>query len=663
MIASYPDLLRCQQQAQTKALIQPMSTRNMSGETLVARDNELAQIESALQQALQNKAEVVFVTGKAGSGKSSLLEAFAGKTEALYPNVLAAYTQCARSSGAADPFQPFDDLVQTLDRRAGQLSCKWLWRTRLRHMANRMRGKAKSAVGLLGSVLGLVSAVLGVIIDAVLFASELGSPATETEEKTAAYRVHLKRLAAFAHHWPVLLLIDDFHHADVHSCNLLIDLRQRLEDVPLLVVVAFRDLEVKEGHPLYGVSAELKTRMGAHEIRLDDLIDSENDQRDFVDRYLDAVYQPNTFGDAFRSIITVRTEGLPWHVVEIMKLCEERQWIHCEEGCWSQAMPLGKELPRSLWDFIRTLRWEPLALEDRNRLTVAAVGGEVFSLPVIALALDEQEAALQERLDEELVRKQDWLEPVPARLVARRQLAQYRFVHTFYFEFVDRQLEGSLRSEWHGRIGSAKKQIWAENWKDIAGELALHFEAARNWQELMPCLEQQLRVFHVLDAREAMATVLLKLGDCLRQIARPQEALMYFGEAEELARANGLQTILDNAWNGQAWILFEDMSNYAAAEPLFREIASRQAQKGVTASRRLLIALAVTQLAMDQLETARASFDQALRPDESDVNDRLDNADLIDGHRWLLRLHDSKPETPGVIEALQHLHVEIGDLT
>ena len=38
MIASYPDILRCQQQAQTKALIQPMSTSPDLPNLIVAGD-------------------------------------------------------------------------------------------------------------------------------------------------------------------------------------------------------------------------------------------------------------------------------------------------------------------------------------------------------------------------------------------------------------------------------------------------------------------------------------------------------------------------------------------------------------------------------------------------------------------------------------------------
>lgn len=628
--------------------------------TFVARETELTRLDDALQRVLQGKVEFVFVTGKPGAGKTSLLTAFMNNAEMSHSNVLPAYSKCGMGASVGDPFQPFDDLIRSLDTHTGQLSRRWHWRSRLRRMARVFGSKAKSAVGLVGSFIGIWYAFVEVIIQAVLFLVEHGMSTVDSSDESVPYQKRIGELKVFLHEWPILLCLDDFQHSDKQSCAFLADLHQRLAGLSAMIVVAFRPLEVNEDHPLFSVWTELGARLGASEIKLDELQLDECSQRKFVDEYLDTRYRPNALDDDFRHSVTQRTEGLPLFVVDLMNLCADKGWIRQEGKVWTQVLPVGQELPARPEDIIRK-RWGSLTIDDQRRLSVAAIDGEAFTLRVLALALPEAEQQLREQVDYRLVNRQGWVARTAPRMVSSAPLARYQFLHTFYFEFASRRLRDSDWCEWNNRIGVAKKQTWGDRWPDIADELVTHFGAAKDWPELLPCLEQWLKYLRLLDARENMAEVLLRLGDTLRHLDRAQEALERFREAEQLAHENNLGAALDGALNGQAWVLFEDLHDYSVAEPRLREIASQKTKANQVASRRLFFALTVAQLAIDQPEAAHASLNQALREDDPNLNDRLDSNDLLDVRRWLLQVQDEKPGAMGISELLQRLQNEIGD--
>jgi predicted ATPase len=58
--------------------------------SFVGRERELVELEQFLEQARAGSAQVVFVAGEAGAGKSALLHEFVSHAEAADPNVVAA---------------------------------------------------------------------------------------------------------------------------------------------------------------------------------------------------------------------------------------------------------------------------------------------------------------------------------------------------------------------------------------------------------------------------------------------------------------------------------------------------------------------------------------------------------------------------------------------
>ena len=66
---------------------------------------------------------------------------------------------------------------------------------------------------------------------------------------------------------PTLVVVEDAHWADALTLDVLRLLARRIEDVPLVVVVTYRDDELAPGHPLATLVGDLATSPAARRIR------------------------------------------------------------------------------------------------------------------------------------------------------------------------------------------------------------------------------------------------------------------------------------------------------------------------------------------------------------------------------------------------------------
>jgi DNA-binding SARP family transcriptional activator len=79
----------------------------------------------------------------------------------------------------------------------------------------------------------------------------------------AAGRFRLERLSReLSRHAPVVLVLDDLHHADDHAVRVLANLQLRCADLPVVVVGILRAEEVAYDHPLRALDPTLHLRLG-----------------------------------------------------------------------------------------------------------------------------------------------------------------------------------------------------------------------------------------------------------------------------------------------------------------------------------------------------------------------------------------------------------------
>jgi DNA-binding SARP family transcriptional activator len=88
----------------------------------VARERELARLDTYLEAALAGQGQVVFVTGGPGRGKTALMGEFSRRAMDKHPGLLVASGVCNAYSGVGDPYLPFREV---LDMLTGDVEARW----------------------------------------------------------------------------------------------------------------------------------------------------------------------------------------------------------------------------------------------------------------------------------------------------------------------------------------------------------------------------------------------------------------------------------------------------------------------------------------------------------------------------------------------------------
>ena len=173
---------------------------------LLERDGELEAIHSALARAAQGSGALVLVDGSAGVGKTALLETARAAAEQGGLLVLRARgAELERAFGFGVVRQLFDDVLRGGDRDRASL----------------FTGAARFAAPL-----------LGVSVD--------GAAGTPPEDAFAARHALYWLTANLAAERPLAMVVDDAHWADAASLGVLAHVANRLDGIPVALMVATR---------------------------------------------------------------------------------------------------------------------------------------------------------------------------------------------------------------------------------------------------------------------------------------------------------------------------------------------------------------------------------------------------------------------------------------
>lgn len=460
----------------------------------VARERQLAQLGAWLDQALAGHGCVAFVSGGPGQGKTALLGEFARRSQAAYPNLLAAKGNCSAISGVGDPYLPFRDVMALL---TGDLERRWAAGVLARNHARRLWAALPVVIS---ALLAHGSALVGPIVPGealiartahallnqpawverlrILTARAQSGPAGP--EQRFLFDQYFDVLHEVARQHPLLLVLDDFQWADNASVSLLFHLARRLEGAGdrMLVVCAYRAEEVALGrgderHPLVQVLHEIRRTYG--DVRVDlDATDAQ-EGRAFVDALLDS--ERNRLGIEFRAALFGRTAGQPLFTVELLRAMRERGELLPDvraDGAWIAGPALDWDrLPAQVVAVIeeRVARLDP---EAREILNVGSVEGEQFTAPVVAAVTGMAEPLVLRGL-RRLERLHRLVREAGEAQAGVPRLARYQFSHVLVQEHLYRQLSQGERRLLHGRVASILARLYEGQPDAVAVRLAHHF--------------------------------------------------------------------------------------------------------------------------------------------------------------------------------------------
>jgi predicted ATPase len=430
---------------------------------VVGRDNALSLLESYLEKMHRGQRQLVFVTGEAGIGKTTLVDSFA-RSISPQRNVRIGRGQCLEQYGTSEAYLPIFDAIGRLCREHPEVidvlrTHAPMW---LLQMSSLVSAAEREALG---------REVAGASRERML--REIGNA-----------------LEALTDSEPLLLILEDLQWSDYSTLDLISFLAKQRQSAHLLVLGTYRTAElIASGHPLNAIKQELLAKQQCGELPLEYLSAAS------VVEYLAVRFPANRFPSGLGSLIHKRTEGNPLFMVQTVNHLVTEGLIVESDECWALGVDIEEVevgVPDSIKQMIEN-QLDDLDIEQQRILKAASVAGTEFSSEAVGAGLG-QDRAVVERGCSELVRRHQFLKDRGVELLPNGEaVGRYGFIHALYQNLLYEQVPASTRMQMHRRIAEFAEDLYGERSSEIAAPLAMHFERGRDNKRAAKYLEQAAR--------------------------------------------------------------------------------------------------------------------------------------------------------------------------
>jgi predicted ATPase/DNA-binding winged helix-turn-helix (wHTH) protein len=419
---------------------------------LVGREGELAQLHRWWAQACQGTRRAVFVTGEAGIGKTTLVDAFMAQI-ATTEEVWGARGQCLEHHGAGEPYLPLLEALGRLGRGA----------------------QGASVMALLQQYAPSWLVHLPALVPAADYEVVLGRAGGVTRERML--RELAEAVEVLAAIRPVVLVLEDLHWSDGATVDWLAYVARRREGARLLIVGTYRPAEaVVHAHSVRRVTQELRVHGRGVELPLGYLSEGE------VARYLTQRFTASTLPQRLAWALHQRTDGNPLFLVAVVDELVRQGLLREESVGWSlvgsmEAAVVG--VPENLGKLIDQ-QIERLPAAEQEILEAASVAGSEFAAAAVAAAVEQTVEAV-ETWCAALARRGQFVQSQGVADWADGTVTtRYGFLHDLYRETIYARVPGSRRARWHRQIGLRLEGGYGSRVREIAAGLAEHFVRGRD---------------------------------------------------------------------------------------------------------------------------------------------------------------------------------------
>ena len=479
----------------------------------VGRERELGALAAGLADVREGRGRLLALAGEPGIGKTSTVEEFL--RAAALPDHRVLWGRAPEHEGAP---------------------AYWPWIQVLRALADGCDDAT------LATVIGTAAGDVGPLVSEIGLRLGRVPPPVAPDPEQARFQLFdsvascLRRAAAAAAE-PLVVVLDDLHWADEASLLLLGFVAGELRRARLLIVVAYRQVEMRRLAGHFADVARASERIPLGGLAPDEV-------QDFVQHATAVV----PHGELVASLHRV-TEGNPFFLGEMVHM------LHAAGSLTGR--PLDESavpLPDEVRDVIRK-RVAPLAPEERAVLVMAAVLGRELDLAVLQRAVELPAVRVLEVL------------AAADRAGLVREVAgsagRYRFVHVLIRETLYGDLPALERARLHRHVGLALETLHEEAREAPLAELARHFfyatplgdigraveYATRAGERAMTRLGYEVAVRHFERGLEALALqpgdgalrlgLLLRLGEAAWRAGDVRKARAVLEDAAACARALG----------------------------------------------------------------------------------------------------------------------------
>jgi predicted ATPase len=426
----------------------------------VGRNEVLSRMRSSLEKILHGERQIVFVTGEAGIGKTALVDTFA-RYLAFDQNIRIGRGQCLEHYGTGEAYLPILDAIGGLAREDQKVV----------------------------DVLRAHAPMWLLQMPALLSAAERE---TLSREVFGATRERMLRemgeaLEVLTSEQPLVLILEDLHWSDCSTLDLISYLATRVRPAHLMLIGTYRNAElIVSGHPLKAVKQELLAKKQCEELPLEYL------SAEAIAKYLSVIFPSNRFPKELAGLIHERTEGNPLFMVNAVEYLLTEGLIVKREGTWELVVEIEKVevgVPDSIKQMIEK-QIDNLSAEDVRTLEAASLTGAEFSTLAVVAALEEDCAAVEARCDR-LARQRQFIHDCGVQVLPNGEtVGRYGFIHALYQNVLYDRVSPSRRVELHRRIGERGEEVFGERAREIAAELAVHFERGGDYRRASKYLQR-----------------------------------------------------------------------------------------------------------------------------------------------------------------------------
>src|SRR5262245_695327 len=396
------------------------------------RAAELARLERRLEEARGGRGGVAMLVGEPGIGKTRTLEEFAETAQE-------AFVLWGRSyeGAAARPYGPFAEAIAEYAHKAD---------------AETLRADLGPGAAPLARLVPALKERLPDLPEPV--------PLQPDEERTRLIDAVTQFLLAVAGRTPTVLVLDDLHWADAGTVALLRHVARFAPRGRLLVVGAYRDVEVGREHPLADVLGVLPRETTYDQLALTGL------EPEAVQEILEAVAD-HEVARQLVATLTRETSGNPFFIRAVLLHLLEQGALVREDGNWRVVGSLERlGLPETVRQVIeRRLGRMSDGATRLLRVAAAFTGGVDFEVARRVAELEETLAL--DALDEAL----------GAQLLASTGQT-YDFTHALVRHTLCDGLNPTRRARLHRDIAEAYCQVLGA--RAPAAEVARQYQLSRS---------------------------------------------------------------------------------------------------------------------------------------------------------------------------------------
>ena len=428
----------------------PLKASSQTGTRMVGRGSALEQLNRYLQLAFAGQRQIVFVTGEAGIGKTTLVDAFHQASFQTF-NLLVARGQCVEGFGGKEAYYP---VLEAL----GQI--------------------LRDENGFLG-VLAKCAPTCLVQFPALIRQDQRDALHREILGATRERMVRelCEALEEFTTATPLAVILEDLHWVDPSTLDLISALARRRQPARLMILTTYRPTDViLSQSPLKTLKQDLRVHRLCEELLLERLEEPE------IAEFLDAQFKG--LPASLAGLIYGHSGGNALFMVAILEDMQKRGLIAANGSAWSLTVPMKEidiNVPETLQGMLEA-QIAQLSPAETRVLESASVAGERFSLWAIAPTLDMAPDEL-EQICEGLSRHGQFIRFVTLQEPPKVPSSPgFEFRHSLYRQVVYRGLNGVARSRLHRMIGERLLELPPGERAELPSEVALHLEIGREYE-------------------------------------------------------------------------------------------------------------------------------------------------------------------------------------